>query len=146
MPFDIRHRSRVLLDGKDVTADRPPPHVNLLSQKMGIHEWSYDNDISLDLRYKVPHAPNELTLRDVKVEVELGFRRVGDRCGKFGHRTQMLAGAQGRRKSRPWMYCCRDPGNGPPQKAGPTTAGGCARCSNQCGSCGLPALVHAVRQ
>ena len=27
---------------------------------MGIHEWSYDNDVSLDLRYKVPHAPNEL--------------------------------------------------------------------------------------
>jgi hypothetical protein len=22
---------------------RPPPHVNLMSQKMGIHEWSYDN-------------------------------------------------------------------------------------------------------
>jgi ferredoxin len=65
----------LMLDGKDVKADRPPPHVNLLSQKMGIHEWSYDNDVSLDLRYKVPHAPNELTLRDVKVEVELGFDR-----------------------------------------------------------------------
>jgi formate dehydrogenase beta subunit len=24
-------------------AERPPPHVNLVSQKMGIHEWSYDN-------------------------------------------------------------------------------------------------------
>jgi NADPH-dependent glutamate synthase beta subunit-like oxidoreductase len=65
----------LMLDGKDVKADRPPPHVNLLSQKMGIHEWSYDNDVSLDLRFKVPHAPNELTLRDVKVEVELGFDR-----------------------------------------------------------------------
>jgi NADPH-dependent glutamate synthase beta subunit-like oxidoreductase len=54
---------------------RPPPHVNLLSQKMGIHEWSYDNDISLDLRFKVPHAPPEVTLRNVKVEVELGFDR-----------------------------------------------------------------------
>jgi formate dehydrogenase (NADP+) beta subunit len=65
----------LMLDGKDVAKDRPPPHVNLLSQKMGIHEWSYDNDVSLDLRYKVPHAPNEITLRDVKVEVELGFDR-----------------------------------------------------------------------
>jgi len=65
----------LMLDGKDVVTDRPPPHVNLLSQKMGIHEWSYDNDISLDLRYKVPHAPNEITLRNVKVEVELGFDR-----------------------------------------------------------------------
>jgi ferredoxin len=47
--------------------------VNLSSQKMGIHEWSYDNDISNDLRYKVPHAPIEKTLKDVKLEVELGF-------------------------------------------------------------------------
>ena len=52
---------------------RPPPMVNLSSQKMGIHEWSYDNDISNDLRYKVPHAPIEKTLKDVKLEVELGF-------------------------------------------------------------------------
>ena len=28
----------------------------LVSQKMGIHEWSYDNDISLDKRFRVPHA------------------------------------------------------------------------------------------
>jgi NADPH-dependent glutamate synthase beta subunit-like oxidoreductase len=59
--------------GKDVAKQRPDPLVNLMSQKMGIHEWSYDNDVSLDLRYKVPHAPTEVTLRNVKVEVELGF-------------------------------------------------------------------------
>ena len=40
---------------------------------MGIHEWSYDNDVSIDLRYKVPHAPKEMTLRNVNMEVELGF-------------------------------------------------------------------------
>jgi ferredoxin len=40
---------------------------------MGIHEWSYDNDISLDLRFKVPHASKEKTLKDVNLEVELGF-------------------------------------------------------------------------
>jgi NADPH-dependent glutamate synthase beta subunit-like oxidoreductase len=62
----------LLCNGEDVNV-RPPPDVNLMSQKMGIHEWSYDNDISLDLRYKVPHAPKEITLRNVKVEVELGF-------------------------------------------------------------------------
>ncbi|HEX4042184.1 MAG TPA: FAD-dependent oxidoreductase [Xanthobacteraceae bacterium] len=62
----------LLCNGDDVTL-RPPPLVNLASQKMGIHEWSYDNDISLDLRYKVPHAPKDVTLRNVKVEVELGF-------------------------------------------------------------------------
>jgi NADPH-dependent glutamate synthase beta subunit-like oxidoreductase len=62
----------LLCNGDDVKV-RPPPLVNLLSQKMGIHEWSYDNDVSLDLRYKVPHAPQDVTLRNVKVEVELGF-------------------------------------------------------------------------
>ncbi|HEX3432167.1 MAG TPA: FAD-dependent oxidoreductase [Rhizomicrobium sp.] len=62
----------LLCNGDDVKL-RPPPLVNLLSQKMGIHEWSYDNDVSLDLRYKVPHAPRDVTLRNVKVEVELGF-------------------------------------------------------------------------
>jgi ferredoxin len=55
--------------------DRPPPLVNLMSQKMGIHEWSYDNDISIDLRFKVPHLPNEVALKDVRAEVELGFDR-----------------------------------------------------------------------
>jgi NADPH-dependent glutamate synthase beta subunit-like oxidoreductase/ferredoxin len=57
----------------DNVGDRPPPLVNLMSQKMGIHEWSYDNDISADRRYKVPHAPPEKTLKDVRMEVELGF-------------------------------------------------------------------------
>ena len=62
----------LLCQGKPV-GQRPPPMVNLSSQKMGIHEWSYDNDISNDNRYKVPHAPIEKTLKNVKMEVELGF-------------------------------------------------------------------------
>ena len=62
----------LLCQGKNLT-QRPPPLVNLSSQKMGIHEWSYDNDISNDHRFKVPHAPIEKTLKDVKLEVELGF-------------------------------------------------------------------------
>jgi NADPH-dependent glutamate synthase beta subunit-like oxidoreductase len=61
-----------LCQGEDLH-DRPPPLVNLSSQKMGIHEWSYDNDISLDLRFKVPHREKLLALRDIKAEVELGF-------------------------------------------------------------------------
>ena len=52
---------------------RPPPMVNLVSQKMGIHEWSYDNDISVEQRYKVPWKDTKITLKDIKVEVELGF-------------------------------------------------------------------------
>jgi len=52
---------------------RPAPMTNLVSQKMGIHEWSYDNDTSNDLRYKVPWAKAEAALASIRVEVELGF-------------------------------------------------------------------------
>jgi formate dehydrogenase beta subunit len=61
-----------LLHGEDV-AQRPAPTVNLLSQKMGIHEWSYDNEIALDPRYKVPWRDVNQTLKNIKVEVEMGF-------------------------------------------------------------------------
>jgi ferredoxin len=42
---------------------------------MGIHEWSYDNGISIDLRYKVPMRDMDVALRDIKAEVELGYDR-----------------------------------------------------------------------
>jgi NADPH-dependent glutamate synthase beta subunit-like oxidoreductase len=61
-----------LLHGEDVR-ERPSPIVNLSSQKMGIHEWSYDNAISPDLRYAVPWKDKAVTLKNIKVEVELGF-------------------------------------------------------------------------
>ncbi|HBK54832.1 MAG TPA: glutamate synthase, partial [Xanthomonadales bacterium] len=61
-----------LLSGEDVR-ERPAPGVTLVSQKMGIHEWTYDNDISNDARYKVPWAPPEQTLNSIATEVELGF-------------------------------------------------------------------------
>jgi formate dehydrogenase beta subunit len=61
-----------LCHGEDVR-DRPPPGVTLVSQKMGIHEWSYDNDISNDLRYKVPLRDTAVALKDIRVEVELGY-------------------------------------------------------------------------
>ncbi len=62
----------LLLRGMDVH-DRPPPDVVQVSQKMGIHEWSYDNQVSIDLRYKVPHRDATEALRDIRTEVELGF-------------------------------------------------------------------------
>ncbi|MGK6307395.1 FAD-dependent oxidoreductase [Variovorax sp. DT-64] len=61
-----------LLHGESVKL-RPDPMTNLMSQKMGIHEWSYDNDITNDLRYKVPWAKAETALASIRVEVELGF-------------------------------------------------------------------------
>ena len=61
-----------LCNGAD-THMRPAPHVTLISQKMGIHEWSYDNDISSELRHKVPLKDPAIALKNIKVEVELGF-------------------------------------------------------------------------
>jgi NADPH-dependent glutamate synthase beta subunit-like oxidoreductase len=61
-----------LCNGEDLRM-RPGPLVNLVSQKMGIHEWSYDNDISNELRHKVPLKEQSIALKSIKIEVELGF-------------------------------------------------------------------------
>src|SRR5438270_948194 len=60
------------LNGEDVN-HRPLPAVEVVSQKMGIHEWSYDNDIALDKRYRVPTRDNVIALKDIRTEVELGY-------------------------------------------------------------------------
>ncbi|HZT55500.1 MAG TPA: FAD-dependent oxidoreductase [Burkholderiaceae bacterium] len=60
------------LHGENV-AVRPAPGVTLVSQKMGIHEWSYDNAVTSDTRHAVPWREVGKALRDIKVEVELGF-------------------------------------------------------------------------
>jgi formate dehydrogenase (NADP+) beta subunit len=61
-----------LLRGEDLQ-QRPAPHVNVLSQKMGIHEWSYDNAITADLRHKTRWRKAEEALKSIKIEAELGF-------------------------------------------------------------------------
>jgi len=58
--------------GEDV-ASRPPPTFLLVSQKMGIHEWSYDNAIVSDKRHRVPLKDITIALKDIRTEVELGF-------------------------------------------------------------------------
>ena len=72
------HEAAVSIDrhcnGLDVR-ERPAPMTNLASQKMGIHEWSYDNDVSLDHRFRVPQVESEIALNNLKLEVELGFDR-----------------------------------------------------------------------
>ena len=70
------HEAAVSIDrflhGESVTV-RPQPLTQLMSQKMGIHEWSYRNDPSNDTRFKVPWAAAEMALANIRVEVELGF-------------------------------------------------------------------------
>jgi NADPH-dependent glutamate synthase beta subunit-like oxidoreductase/ferredoxin len=70
------HQAAISIDllcrGESVQ-DRLPPLTNLVSQKMGVHEWSYDNAVAADQRYIVPLAPLEKALSDRKMEVELGF-------------------------------------------------------------------------
>ncbi len=61
-----------MLEGEDIN-DRPAPLMDVVSQKMGIHEWSYDNDIELDPRFKVPHRDKMEALANINAEVELGF-------------------------------------------------------------------------
>jgi NADPH-dependent glutamate synthase beta subunit-like oxidoreductase len=60
------------LNGEDMHR-RPAPMSTLMSQKMGIHEWSYHNDVSADTRFKVPWVAAERALANIRVEVELGF-------------------------------------------------------------------------
>lgn len=63
----------LMCEEMDIKKDRPSPLVNLRTVKMGIHEWSYDSQVSNDQRYLVPQADKAETLQDIKMEVELGF-------------------------------------------------------------------------
>lgn len=70
------HQAAISIDlfcNRESLKDRPPPFTNLASQKMGIHEWMYDSGVTDDERFKVPHEDKRITLKNRKVEVELGF-------------------------------------------------------------------------
>lgn len=54
-------------------SERPAPQVNLVSQKMGIHEWSYDSVPIDDKRQAVPLVELSKALKSRALEVELGF-------------------------------------------------------------------------
>ena len=63
----------LMCQGKDIKKDRPPEIVNLISQKMGVHQWSYDAEHDDAKRFVVPHANKRKALDNIKIEVELGF-------------------------------------------------------------------------
>ncbi len=70
------HQAAISIDlhcrGMDLTV-RPDPTTNLVSQKMGIHEWSYDQEISVQRRIPVPHTEEADALKRLDIEVELGY-------------------------------------------------------------------------
>jgi NADPH-dependent glutamate synthase beta subunit-like oxidoreductase/ferredoxin len=58
--------------GQSVT-ERLPPLLNLSSRKMGLHEWSYNNDYNPVERRLMPHVDLKERFKRVNIEVELGF-------------------------------------------------------------------------
>jgi formate dehydrogenase beta subunit len=53
--------------------ERPADGSNLISMKMGMHEWSYSNDYNAAQRVKMRHVELERRFKDLGIEVELGF-------------------------------------------------------------------------
>lgn len=58
--------------GEDLT-ERLPRGMNLVSQKMGLHEWSYSNYYDTAERRLMPHVDLKERFKKIDIEVELGF-------------------------------------------------------------------------
>lgn len=61
-------------------SDRPPQGMNLISQKMGISEWSYHNDYNPAARQKMKHVELVERFEKLNIEVELGFTAEQTAC------------------------------------------------------------------
>ncbi len=94
------HEAAVSIDRfchKEDVGLRPLPKVAMSSQKMGIHEWSYDNVVSLDHRHPVPLSDFKVALKSIKIEVERGFSpplaaKEAQRCLNCDVQTVFTAG------------------------------------------------------
>ena len=53
--------------------DRLPDGLNLISQKMGMHEWSFSNSYDGAERRLMPHVDLRERFKKLDIEVELGF-------------------------------------------------------------------------
>src|SRR5450755_4534128 len=53
--------------------ERLPQGMNLISQKMGMSEWSYHNDYNPAMRQKMQHVDLKQRFQRMNIEVELGF-------------------------------------------------------------------------
>jgi ferredoxin len=70
----------------------------MTSQKMGIHEWSYHNQVSEDARKVVPSEPVAVALKNIKLELELGYDlksalKEAERCLNCDMQTVFTKGA-----------------------------------------------------
>jgi len=63
----------LFLNGSSVKEARPAPGTNLVSAKMGIHQWAYDSAVIDDDRQASAHLPIEQALSSRKIESEIGF-------------------------------------------------------------------------
>jgi formate dehydrogenase beta subunit len=54
-------------------SERPPQGMNLVSQKMGLSEWSYHNDYNPVARQRMTHVNLVERFERLNIEVELGF-------------------------------------------------------------------------
>jgi len=57
----------------EVLTDRLPHGMNLASQKMGMHEWSFSNNYDPVERRLMPHVDLKERFKKIDIEVELGF-------------------------------------------------------------------------
>ncbi len=53
--------------------ERLPRGMNLITQKMGMHEWSFSNDYDVSERRMMPHVDLKERFKKLDIEVELGF-------------------------------------------------------------------------
>ncbi len=70
------HQAAISIDNfcRDVSVrERPPQNMNLISQKMGISEWSYHNDYNPVARQRMTHVDLVERFERLNIEVELGF-------------------------------------------------------------------------
>jgi formate dehydrogenase beta subunit len=78
-------------------SERPAFAMNLISQKMGLSEWSYHNDYNPAHRQKMQHVDLVKRFQELDIEVELGFSaeqtaREVQRCLNCDMETDFTAG------------------------------------------------------
>ncbi|MDR3630504.1 MAG: FAD-dependent oxidoreductase [Desulfocapsaceae bacterium] len=78
----LGHQAAISIDlycrGLDLKV-RPAPGITLSSQKMGVHDWIYDSQVTDDARQRVPTVETVKSIQDRMLEVELGFDKKSGR-------------------------------------------------------------------